>query len=273
MVRITKWKDETLFEFINFTADKAQVFLLVIIRASSIFMFAPIIGHQSIPKLVKLSLMILLAGLIVSILPDMQMPPAESLWPLLGLCVKEFLVGAIITVVFLLIFYGVQTAGSIIGYQMGLAMATEFDPSTSSQVSIVGRFWFLLASLIFLVIDGHHLMIQSFVDSYHLIPPGAIVLHGDAGEMILRISAYIFVIGLKVAAPVLITLFLTDVALGTIAKTMPTMNVFFVGIPIKIAMGLIVMAVSLPAFAYVLEQGMNYLNSELHEIYLAMGQA
>ncbi|MDF1544999.1 MAG: flagellar biosynthetic protein FliR [bacterium] len=262
-----------MFDFINFTAERAQVFLLVITRSSSIFMFAPVLGHRSIPKLVKVSLMILLAGLIVSTMPNIEMEPINSIWPLLGLMFREFLIGAVITVVFLLTFYGVQTAGSIIGYQMGLAMATEFDPSTSAQVSVIGRFWYMLALLIFLVIDGHHLLIQAFADSFHLIPPAGVTMNGEAGEMILRVSAYVFIIALKIAAPVLITLFLTDVALGTIAKTMPTMNVFFVGIPVKIAMGLLVMAISLPAFAYVLEQTMNYLNGELREIYLAMGQA
>jgi len=149
----------------------------------------------------------------------------------------------------------------------------EFDPSIGSQVSVIGRFWYVLAVLIFLTINGHHMIISAFVNSYQVIPPAGVAIQGGVGELIIRYTAYVFVIGLKIAAPVMITLFLTDVALGTIAKTMPTMNVFFVGFPIKIAMCLLVMALALPIFAYVLERGVSFLDHELNMMFLSMGKA
>jgi len=98
-------------------------------------------------------------------------------------------------------------------------------------------------------------------------------LNGSVGEIIIKQTAYIFVIGLKIGAPIMIALFLTDVALGTIAKMMPTMNVFFIGFPVKIALGLTIMAISLPAFAYVLEQGTAFLDNKLDLIFLTIGKA
>ncbi len=262
-----------MFEFINFSGEKIQTFLLVIFRASGMFAFAPIIGHRSIPKMLKIGLMILLSGMIASTFGEVTIAPFSSIWELAGAALKEILVGAIISLFFLLIFYAAQTAGAIIGYQVGLALAAEFDPNAGDQVSVMGRFWFLMATLIFLSIDGHHMMISAFADSYLVIPAGSVEFDGTVGELIIKYTTYVFILALKIAAPVLITLFLTDVALGTIAKTMPTMNVFFVGFPVKIAMGLIVMAMSLPAFSYVLSKGISFLDGELDQMFHLMGKA
>ncbi len=262
-----------MFEFLNFTADRVQIFLLVIVRASGMLAFAPIIGHKSIPVMAKIGFMILLSIIIVSTFDTISIVPIESNWDLGGAVLKELFVGTTISLLFVLIFHAAQTAGSLIGYQVGLAMASEFDPNVGAQVSVIGRFWFIMASLIFLTIDGHHMMISAFANSYEVIPAGAVYLDSSIAELVMKYTAYVFVLALKISAPVLITLFLTDVALGTIAKTMPTMNVFFVGFPVKIAMGLIVMAMSLPAFAYVLRQGIIYLDGELNQMFHLMGKA
>ncbi len=262
-----------MFDFVNFTADKLQIFVLVIFRGSGLFAFAPIFGHKSIPRTIRVGLLILLSGIVVSTLSNVTIPPIESTWQFAGFAIKEILVGAIISMFFMLIFYGVQTAGSIVGYQIGLSMATEFDRNIGAQVSVIGNFWNVMAILIFLGLNGHHLIITAFVNSYEVIPPAGVAIQGSVGELMIKYSAYVFVIALKISAPIMISLFLTDIALGTIAKTMPTMNVFFVGFPIKIAMGLLIMAMSMPIFAYVLEKSMGFLDKELNILFLSMGKA
>jgi flagellar biosynthetic protein FliR len=179
----------------------------------------------------------------------------------------------LIGLLFRLLFMGVLTAGGIVGYQLGFAMVTVFDQNLSSQVSIIGRFWYMLAILIFLGINGHHLIISAFADSYALLPLGVFECNPAVGELIIKLTAFVFVIALKLAAPLMIALFLTDVALGTIAKTMPTMNVFFVGFPIKITAGLIVIALSLPVFAFVLEKTTGYLDEQLRFLLVGLGEA
>lgn len=202
-----------------------------------------------------------------------MLPQIESFWHLAALGAKEILLGAIIGLLFRLIFMGVKTAGSIIGYQIGFALVSMPDVEQGGQVSIMGQLWFLVATLIFLSINGHHLVISAFAESYEVIPPGMVGLASSVGELMIKYTAYVFVIALKIASPVMIALFLTDVALGTIAKTMPTMNVFFVGFPIKIGVGLMVIAMSLPIFAYVLEKATMYLDHELRLVFAAMGRA
>ncbi len=262
-----------MFDFINFGADKIQFLLLVILRATGLFLIAPVFGHADIPRTVRLGLLILISMLLFSNLSQPDIPVITSNWQLAGFAAKELLVGLTIGLLFRVLFYGVYTAGSIMGYQMGFAMVTVFDQNLSNQVSILGQMWYVLAFLIFLSISGHHLIISAFAQSYEVIPPGFVDPQASVGEMMIKYTAYLFVIALKIVAPVTITLFLTDVALGTIAKAMPTMNVYFVGLPIKIAVGMIVIAISLPAFSYVIERAAGFLNDQVDILLISMGRA
>ncbi len=262
-----------MFEFIHYGPSQLQLFLLILLRASGLFIMAPMFSHKTIPVLIKIGVLLSLSLLLVPTINASTLPQIESFWQLAGLAFKEILVGVIIGLLFRLLFMGAKTAGAMIGYQIGFAMVSMPDIEEGGQIAIMGSFWFLVAMLVFLSIDGHHLVLTAFADSYEVIPPGVVGLASSVGELIIKYTAYVFVIALKMAAPVMITLFLTDVALGTIAKTMPTMNVFFVGFPIKIGVGLMVMALSLPIFAYVLEKGMMYLDNELRLVFAAMGRA
>jgi len=262
-----------LFDFINYGANALQILLLVIMRASGLFLMAPIFSNSSIPAVLRAGLVILLSTIIASVINQPELPQVTSLWMLVALGAKEILVGLIIGLVFRLLFMGIKTGGAILGYQMGFAMVSVPDVDSGDQVSIIARFWYLAAMLIFFAINGHHMILSAFVDSYVVMPPGAITMTSSVGELMIKYTAYVFVIAVKVAAPIMVTLFLVDVSLGLIAKTMPTMNVFFVGFPIKIGTGLTMVALSLPLFAYVLEKVTIYLDQELHVIFLAMGEA
>jgi flagellar biosynthetic protein FliR len=261
-----------LFDFLTYSLDKIQIFFLVLIRASGLFIIAPIFSNRAIPTQVKVSIVIVLTVVMMTALNNVSLAPVSSLVELAGLAFKELLVGAIIGLVFMLIFMGVQGAGSIVGYQMGMYLASALDPMTQGQTSIIGTFWTLLATLVFVTINGHHLVITALVDSYRAMPPGQVLMNGSVGELIIKYTAYVFVIALKIASPVIVTLFLVDVAMGTVAKMMPTMNVFFVGFPVKIFAGLMVMALSMPIFQYVLEKVTGYLNEELGVLLLTMGK-
>jgi flagellar biosynthetic protein FliR len=197
----------------------------------------------------------------------------DSVWVLGGLAAKEMLIGFIIGYFFSLLFIGVQIGGSIVGYQIGLAIVNVYDPESGGEVSLVGEFWFLVAVLIFLAIDGHHSIISAFADSYRLIPVGVFNFAGSAGEFIIRFSAYSFVMAVKLAAPVIITLFLTEVALGVVARTAPQMNIFIVGLPLKIGVGFLVIATSLPVFRYIVEKTVAFLDGEALTLMKHIGAA
>jgi len=262
-----------LFDFITFGTAKLQLFLLILIRTTGLFIAAPILGHNSIPRMVKAGTVVTLSLILVTVMTDVTVPEVSSLAELAAIAFKELLVGLIIGFVFMLIFLGVQGAGSIAGYQIGLHVANVFDPSTQAQSSLIGQFWLLLAFLIFMSINGHHLLIRAFTDSYVMIPPGMVEMQGSVGEMMIKYTAYLLVLTLKVVAPVMVTLFLTDVSLGVLARMMPTMNVFFVGIPLKLGAGMAVLALSLPVLGFVLEKSIGYMDAELHRLFVLMGKA
>jgi flagellar biosynthetic protein FliR len=262
-----------LFEFVNYGAEKIQSLLLIILRTSGLFLMAPVLGEQGLPKTIRVGLVVLLSLVLLSALTFPPPPLSNSFWQLGGLCLQELFIGLLIGLLFRLLFMGVLTAGGIVGYQLGFAMVTVFDKNLASQVSIIARFWYMLAILVFLGINGHHLMISAFADSYSLVPLGTMGDGTASGDMIIKLTAFVFVIALKVAAPLMITLFLTDISLGTIAKTMPTMNVFFVGFPIKITVGLAIIALSLPVFAFVLEKTTGYLDQQLRFLLIGLGEA
>jgi len=262
-----------LLDFLTFGTEKLQLFLLVSFRAAGLFIAAPILGNKSIPKMVKLGLAVILALIMVPVAGKTSLPVVESIWDLAILAFKEALVGFIIGLFFALLFISIRMAGNFIGFQIGLMIANILDPDTNSNVSLAGEFWFIVAVLIFLIIDGHHAIISAFGDSYHLVPVGYFNFSGSAGEMLIHYTAYTFVIAIKLAAPVLITLFLTTVALGVVARTVPQMNIFIVGIPLKIGIGFLVMATSLPIFRFIVVKMIHYLDSEVGVLLHSIGTA
>lgn len=261
-----------MFDFINYGSETLLTFLLVLLRASGLILMAPVLSHSSVPRMVRVGLLIILSGIVVSAVKIPAIPEVLSLWQLVGLATKEILVGFVIGLTFRFLFMGLKTGGAMLGYQLGLAMVSLPDVDSSGQVSIIARFWVLLATLIFLAVDGHHAVISSLVDSYRAIPVGHVSLDMSVGQMILRYSVYVFVIAVKVAAPVTVTLFLVDVSLGSIAKMIPTMNVFFVGFPIKISVGLAVVALSLPLFSQLVQGFIGALDRELQTLYVVWGE-
>lgn len=262
-----------MFDLVAFGGQQAIAFILILVRVSGLFILAPVFGEQDLSTVVKVALAIILSIVLLPVAPLVSaMPPVTSVWGLLGLAFGELLVGVTIGMFFRFIFHGVLMAGAMIGYQIGFMFANLFDTNLNEQISVISRFWYLVAMLLFLSIDGHHLVINALAESYQVIPPGQAGIDGSFAEAAIRYSAYAFVLAIKIAAPVTICLFLTDVALGTIAKTIPTMNVFFVGFPIKIAVGLLVMAMSMPMFAYVMEKAMGYMDDGLRSVLYSVGK-
>lgn len=260
-----------MLEFVTYTAEKLQALLLISFRAGGLFIGAPILGHRAIPAPIKAGFAVLIAILMIPAIETAGVPEVASIWTLALLASKELLVGLIIGFFFSLLFIGARMAGGIVGYQVGLALTNVLDPEAGSQTSVVGEFWYALAILIFLAVDGHHAIISAFADSYRILPVAFTGFGGPAGQMLIRYSAYAFTIAIKIAAPVMITLFLTEVAMGVVARTVPQMNIFIVGIPLKIGIGFLVLATALPVFKIIVDKTITYLDSEVLAVMHGLG--
>jgi flagellar biosynthetic protein FliR len=160
------------------------------------------------------------------------------------LIVVEMGVGLLMGYAVSLLFAGLQFAGMLMGYQMGFAVANVLDPTSRERVSIIGQFIFIFGVLYFFTLDGHHMLIRALIRSYDMAPPMGVGLTGGTVVIVIKMFTQMFIIGLQIALPIVGTLFLIDVSLGIVAKTVPQMNVFIIGLPLKTLVGLTILAMT-----------------------------
>ena len=237
-----------------------QVLFLIFVRVGAILMSMPIFKSGSIPVLVKFGLALGASIVLYPLLDQTTFPVVRDLGSFAIGVIGEIMLGISIGMAVNLIFVGLQMAGQISGYQMGLALARVMDPSAGQQVPLLSQFYQLFAFLIFLTINAHHWFLMALADSFQMVPPFGFKVSGSLIEQLIHIGGYMFAIAIKVGAPVIAALLLASVAFGLIARTVPQMNVFFVAMPLKIIIGLLFIGFSLP-----------YLSSFLKAIFSNLG--
>jgi len=229
------------------TVEQIETFILAFLRVSAIVATMPILGDGTVPARVKGGVSLIIAFLIFPFV-ELPSPPLE-IFSLSLRMAGEIAVGIAMGFAGRLIFAGVQLAGQLVGFQMGFAIVNVFDPMTSSQVSIIAQLQYLFATLIFLAVDGHHLFLYAIAESYRILPPLGFHFSGELTLAIVELSKDIFIIAIKTGAPVITALLMTSIGFGLIARTVPQINILIVGFPIKIAVGLIGIGLTLPVFA------------------------
>ena len=235
-----------------------QAAVLVFIRIGAILLSAPLFGSRNVPLQLKAGLSLVLSMVIFPVV-GFQEVYLISVPSLVSAMVGEVLIGVIIGFTARLLFAAVQIAGQLVGFQMGFGIVNVIDPQTSTQVSIIAQFQNIITLLIFLILDAHYWFVMALAKSFELIPPLGFCFSDSLMEAIVDLSCDMFVIAAKVAAPIIAVLLFTSVALGLIARTVPQMNVFIVGFPLKIAIGLLGVGLSLPLLSYMMRnlfQGM-----------------
>ena len=239
---------------------RLQILLLIFFRVAAILMSMPIMNGNSIPILFKFALALSASIVLFPLLDLTVFPELTNLSSFAVGAVGEILLGVIIGMAVNLIFVGLQIAGQLSGYQMGMALAEVIDPADGEQIPLLAQFFQIFAFLTFLTVNAHHWFLRALADSFHLVPPLGFKLSGSLIEQLMRVAGNMFVIAIKVGAPVIVALLLTSIALGLIARTVPQMNVFFVAMPLKIMIGLMFVGFSLP-----------YLSSFLNAIFRKLG--
>ncbi len=244
------------------------VFTLVLLRISAMLALMPVIGETSVPIRVKAGLALLITMLVFSTIrleaPTLQ---AESEIVAIGLAmVGEVLIGVTIGFAVRVIFAGIQFAGNMVGLQMGLAIANVFDPVSSSQISIISEFQYLFAMLVYLAIDAHHLLIYAIVDSYRFVAPFGFHFSESLMQSIVLFSKGLFVTAVQISAPAMAVLIFSNVALGIVARTVPQINIFIVGMPLQIAAGLFILGLTIPFFASATQRVLNSLHTDIQAL-------
>jgi len=170
----------------------------------------------------------------------------RGIWAWAALAFHEVALGLFLGFVVQFLIWAVQFAGQMVGFQMGFGIVSVIDPESGQQLSLIARYKALVALILFIVLDGHHLLLEALVYSFEILPAGSVLLSRLLFDEILRLSARIFVLGLMIGAPMMAALLLSEMGMGIVARTVPQMNIFIVGFPLKISVGLAMLALVLP---------------------------
>lgn len=229
-------------------AAKTDVFLLIMARMGGIFLIGPVFSNRVIPRQVKVLLtlaftIIMFAGL------QLKTPVIPTnLGPFTVYLVSEMVIGLIIGFVAQFTFAAVQFAGQAIDMQIGFGIVNVIDPVYGTQAPLIGSFQNVLALLLFLTTNSHHYMIAALYQSYARIPIFGLAGGKEVSQVMIDLFGTMLITGLKLAIPVVGAIFVAEMALGLIARTMPQMQVFFVGIPAKIFLGIMLLVMILPIY-------------------------
>ncbi|MEO7040074.1 MAG: flagellar biosynthetic protein FliR [Candidatus Elarobacter sp.] len=259
------------FNLFGMGTAQFETLLLVLVRVSAMLAMVPIFSQTQIPTQVRFGIGLLLAFVIVRTVPAIA--PLDGLGGLMLAVAAQIFVGLVFGFVAFLLFTGIQFAGEIIDIQIGFAVVNIINPLTSQSVTVIGEFQLALATLLYLASDAHHALIAGIAGSFQLVPlPFAGAPEIVAGDVVRFFAQSLFIV-FEIAAPVAIALFLVNVTLGLMARVAPQMNVFIVGFPIQITVGLIMLIVSLPLLGAVFPSLVDQSSRELDTVLRAMGPA
>jgi flagellar biosynthetic protein FliR len=212
---------------------------------------------------IALSMTLLLYPVIRVKLPQL---PTDGV-SLFLMVVRETLIGITLGLVSQAIFAAVEFCGQLLGIQIGFSMVSLFDPSMGTQVSIIAVFQTMLATLLFMTLEVHHIFIRSIVESYQVVPLGSWHMSGPLLQFLTNIVTGIFVLGVKLAAPVMVSLLAASVVLGIMARIFPQMNVFIISMPLNIGVGLMILGTSITIFLHTLESAFGQLGYQIKALF------
>ncbi|NLT95040.1 MAG: flagellar type III secretion system protein FliR [Clostridia bacterium] len=252
-------------ETIIFLLDKFPVLLVILLRISGFFISAPVFNSRNLPVQLKAAFTLLVSVFIYFLLYNTVTVP-EINFGFIFLLLREFIIGLIMGYTAQLLFSAIQLAGQSIDMQMGFGMVNVMDPQSGLQVPLMGTFYNLLAILVFFLINGHHYLLEALFYSYKVLPLGALKLKASFYSLITDLTAELFIIAFKLAAPMVGALFIADFVMGIISRTVPQMNVFLVGMPAKILFGFLVLLLIVPFYIYLLTSLMERSFQDLFQI-------
>jgi flagellar biosynthetic protein FliR len=225
----------------------AAAFMLVFARVGAMVMLLPGLGESNIPVRIKLSIALLLTLIILPLHRADYHIDMNSMAALLVMMTYEILIGIVLGATARVTLSALQVAGAVIAQQLGLGFVTTIDPTQGQQGVLIGNFLTLLGITMLFATDSHHLVIAALNDSYSIFQPGEIMPSGDVAALATRAFAAAFKIGMQLAAPFLVFGLVFNVGLGVLARLMPQMQVYFVGVPLSIMSGFLIFAVVLTA--------------------------
>jgi flagellar biosynthetic protein FliR len=258
----------------DFFVENFQVFLLILVRMFSMFAVAPFFSSGVIPFRIRAALSVYVTVCVFPLVVNTIGTIPENMYAYVLLIVSEAMIGIFIGFMISIIFAAFQLAARFFSFQMALGIAEVVDPLSEVGITLVGQLWTLMGIMIFIAIDGPHMMIMATFESYNSIFVMNLVRHSEAMyRALLGTFGAMFLVALKLAFPILTTLFLLAVTLGMLAKAAPQMNIFMLGFPIQIGVGFMIMIVVIGGIALGMSSALNRAIGDLLSIIHSFGGA
>ncbi|MBS4028637.1 MAG: flagellar biosynthetic protein FliR [Ignavibacteriales bacterium] len=247
------------------------LYVMLFVRLGTMVAVAPVFGHEAVPPQVKIAFALFLSLAFFPLASKLTPPLLQNHFlSLILLVFQEAVVGMLIGFAVSIIFYGAMLAGEFIAFNMGLGFAHFFDPSVGQSVTVLSRFFHLISFLVFLSINGHHFVLEALQLSYGTVPIGGITFSQSVYTEMLSLSKTMFIVAVKIAAPAVVAMFLTNVVLAILSRVVPQMNIFIVGFPLQITVGLLVLYVVSPLMVVVFKKLLLDFEENLFELVRAM---
>ena len=246
-----------MFDLAAFSADSFWAFLQIFTRVSALFITAPVFGAQEVPAQVKVGLSAILSLVLLPLVKStLTATVPGTVFGMAEVILGQGLIGLLIGFVVSLLFVAVRMGGSLIDYQMGFTQAATFNPQFNESVSPIASFQYRYALVLYLIANGHWLLLASLERSFMKLPVSQLSVSGLTGSFT-DITFQMLLAGLQIAAPAAAVLLVTDIAFAFLNRAMPSMQVFYVGMPLKVLVGFIVVIAALPLLTAVITQMAN----------------
>ncbi|NLI81081.1 MAG: flagellar biosynthetic protein FliR [Deltaproteobacteria bacterium] len=230
----------------NFTVDiqELAIWLAILLRLSLITFLLPIFNSRQLPSSLKACLALALSLVLHPLLRETVAPIPFELPTLLAVVVGELIFGIVVALSITLIFTAFQVAGELINFEMGFGFAYVVDPQSGTQTMLFSMWFQLIALMLFLGMNGHHFLLSAIVESFKVLPIGAFAVDAELYDGIVALSASLFIIAVKLSAPVVVALVMTQLGMGLMAKFAPQINILMTSFPLTIIIGLLFMSLS-----------------------------
>lgn len=253
-----------------FSLVELQSFLLVVFRVGAIFFAIPLFGSVQVPAMVRAGMALLISLVLFPSLEGLSTAGPSAAW-VVAAVLREVAIGFAMGFLVRLVFAAAEMAGQLAGFQMGFALVSILDPVNNEQTPLLAQLQQLVALLVFLTINGHHMLLRALVESFQVVPLADARFSGATTDLLVSATGRMFVIAVQMSAPVIGALFVTYMALGLIARAVPHMNVFIVSLPVTIGVGLVFLGLSVPNTARVVEVALLQLQRDVMALFSLLG--
>ncbi len=246
--------------------DLAVTFLLIFARISSFVVAVPIFGGPNTPGAVKAGVAFVISILVLPMAPPPQQPVAGGLAGLGLALAGEVGVGLLTGLICNMILQILNILGQIFDLHIGFIMSSYFDPAVGGQITLTAKFLYLTGIVLFFILDGHHMVIMGLARSFEILPLNTAVFSGEGVMVLIRAFAGMITVAVQISAPVIAVMLIVDVCLGLLGRTAPQMNIFILGFPVKIGLGILTLAIMVPLLGVVFQSLFRMMERNLYTL-------